>query len=1003
MRASPTAPAARSPVTPVTPANAGAPRPPGPRVPTRRYALLIPVFGLLLVVGASAVLWYLYDEIRQQNRQVAIDDAGNFARSVIQFRNYYSAEIVPRVKAAGIPLTHAYRDTPGTLPLPATFTLDFGNFLSESDGFAVSLYSAYPFPWRAGERRLDAFQRDALAALQADPGQAFHRVDSIGGVPVLRYAIADRMVHSCVSCHNSYPRSPKTDWQVGDVRGVLEVRRPMAQREAGLDAGMRNAAMMSIGVIGSAMMLVWLAMRSLNAATRRSRLLAGETAAANEQLQAEISRREGVEETLRFNEGKLRGIFDGILEGVIVIDREGRIIEANRVVTEMFGWPMHELIGANVSMLMPAAHASAHDGYIRNFLATGERRVIGRMRHVDARRCDGTLFPIRLAVSEVRLGDAVYFTGVVADVSAQVARERELRAARDAALDSARLKSEFLANMSHEIRTPMNGVIGMTELVLDTELDADQREMLQTVRQSADALLRIINDILDFSKIEAGKMTLSATDFDPVETIESTIDLLTDRADTKGLALAYRIEGAVPRWVHADEGRLRQVLTNLLGNAVKFTERGRVQVSLSAVPGSEDVRVTVSDTGVGMAPEKLRYLFQPFSQLDGSTTRRFGGTGLGLAISRQLVELMGGQITVSTVAGEGSTFAFTIRVGSPRGPRPAPDPVERLRGARVVIAGESPLLAEQLAGWGIDVVEASDCDALRARLDDRPTSLVLVDGCVEAAAAPDADVRRDAALDARLESLVRTARLTPVAVLHRRRVRLVLPPSMPQVLRLVKPLRARTLADALASAAATVPIDAVSRTVRTVRTSAADTRTGIAPGAAVAPAASDDARRRGADQPEGRLENAAATRDAADRAPSPTMNAADPPFAGRRVLVVEDNPVNQAVMQRLLGKLGIAVELADNGELALVAMARGGWDLVLMDCQMPVLDGFEATRRWRARETPGQARQTIIALTANAMAGDRERCLEAGMDDYLSKPVGRDALAGKLAAWLVTA
>ena len=994
-----TTPAERSPV--LSP-NAGAPlpHPPAPRVPTRRYALLIPVFGLLLVVGATAVLWYLYDEIRQQNRQVAIDDAGNFARSVIQFRNYYSAEIVPRVKAAGIPLTHAYRDTPGTLPLPATFTLDFGNFLSESDGFAVSLYSAHPFPWRAGERRLDAFQRDALAALQADPGQAFHRVDSIGGVPVLRYAIADRMVHSCVSCHNSYPRSPKTDWQVGDVRGVLEVRRPMAQREAGLDAGMRNAAIMSIGVIGSAMMLVWLAMRSLNAATRRSRLLAGETAAANEQLQAEISRREGVEETLRFNEGKLRGIFDGILEGVIVIDREGRIIEANRVVTEMFGWPMNKLIGANVSMLMPATHASAHDGYIRNFLATGERRVIGRMRHVDARRCDGTLFPIRLAVSEVRLGDAVYFTGVVADVSAQVARERELRTARDAALDSARLKSEFLANMSHEIRTPMNGVIGMTELVLDTELDADQREMLQTVRQSADALLRIINDILDFSKIEAGKMTLSATDFDPVETIESTIDLLTDRADAKGLALAYRIEGAVPRWVHADEGRLRQVLTNLLGNAVKFTEHGRVQVSLSAVPGSEDIRVTVSDTGVGMAPEKLRYLFQPFSQLDGSTTRRFGGTGLGLAISRQLVELMGGQITVSTVAGEGSSFAFTIRVGSPRGPRPAPDPVERLRGARVVIAGESPLLGEQLAGWGIDVVEAPDCDALRARLDERPTSLVLVDGCVEAATAPDADVRRDAALDERLESLVRTARATPVAVLHRRRVRLVLPPSMPQVLRLVKPLRARTLADALASAAATVPIAADSRTVRP---SAADTRTGIAPDAGITPATSEDARHRRADPPEGNRAKAAATRDAADHGPSPATPAADSPFAGRRVLVVEDNPVNQAVMQRLLGKLGIAVELADNGELALVAMARGGWDLVLMDCQMPVLDGFEATRRWRARETPGQARQTIIALTANAMAGDRERCLEAGMDDYLSKPVGRDALAGKLAAWLVTA
>ena len=781
-----------------------------PGTQRRLHNYLIPIFGLVLLLGAAAMLGYLRHEMMQLQRNAAVGEAKHFSASVTEFRNFYSAEIVPRALTSGMEITHAYRQRPNALPLPATFALDFGEFLSrDRDGFSVQLFSDLPFPWRTGQRPLDAFQTAALAALKAEPEQPFHRIETIGGHTVLRYAVADRMVASCVACHNTYPGSPRTDWKVGDVRGVLEVRRVLADDETQLELGMRNAVLMSAGVAALGLLLVALTVRGLRASDQRNRLLLAETAQANESLQREIGQRELVEDNLRFNEGKLRAIFDSILEGVIVIDRRGSIVQANRVACEMFGWQMNDLISQNVSNLMPGGQASRHDGHLAAYLSTGENNVIGRTRVFEGQRRDGSTFPMQLAVSEVRVGREVLFTGIISDISAQVAREGELRAARDAAIDSTRMKSEFLANMSHEIRTPMNGIIGMADLALETDLSAEQRDYISIVKASAESLLTIINDILDSSRIEAGKLLIESQPFDVAPMMEDTIRSLSNLARRKGLSLDLRLDPTLPATLVGDASRLRQVLVNLIGNSIKFTETGSIRVTVGgeAQPGERfALRFSVTDTGIGIGADKTAYIFDAFAQEDASITRKFGGTGLGLSICKRLVELMGGRIEVDSEPGRGSTFRF------------------------------SALLA--------------------------------------------------------------------------------LPP-----------------APTVTSPAAAGPVT---------------------------------------------------TTDASGR---------------RKVLLVEDNPVNQKLAQVLLGRLGYEVSVAANGQLGLDRFTTGSFDAVLMDVQMPVMDGLEATRRIREWELArAQVRTPIIAMTANAMPRDREACLAAGMDNHIAKPISRQGLQNVLTA-----
>ncbi len=509
-------------------------------------------------------------------------------------------------------------------------------------------------------------------------------------------------------------------------------------------------------------------------------------------------------------------------------------------------------------------------------------------------------------------------------------RTAALLESKDQAQAANRAKSEFLANMSHELRTPMNGVIGMAQLLLDTELTVEQRDFADTLHTSATALLTLLNDILDLSKIEAGKLTLEPIPFAPRDVVEDVVALLAGRAFEKGLACVARVDPRLPVQLVGDRVRLAQVVTNLLGNAIKFTATGAVSVDLALVEvrGPEFlVRLEVHDSGIGINPAQRDTIFEKFTQADASTTRRYGGTGLGLAICRQLAEMMGGAIGVDSVEGEGSTFWCTFAFAGAPG---VPARVPGLSGKRVVLvipsSQERRVLGELLEAEGADVRAAARFEAFPPQVLDGAAAII-------------ADVDATAAvLPAALGNGVRALFLAVPG----KKVEGGLPI-------LTRPFRRTDLLARLG-----VPM-------------------------------------------EGRCESASASVPVPVPVPGPGAPAGASP---RRILIVEDAPVNQKVAIAMLRRLGYAPDLVSNGRDAIVETANHPYDLVLMDCQMPEMDGFEATTAIRNREATTGGRLPIIAMTAHVMQGDRERCLAAGMDDYLSKPIRRDALEQMLTRWL---
>jgi PAS domain S-box-containing protein len=673
--------------------------------------------------------------------------------------------------------------------------------------------------------------------------------------------------------------------------------------------------------------------------------------AMGERIEQRTSEQHQAQDALLASEAGLRRLVESSIIGVFFWDLSGAIQQANDAFLEIVGYTREDFDAGKVNWawLTPAEDVEA------DRIAGEQLQRSGRCQTYEKRyiRKDGTLVPVLIGAAF--LADSKdRGVAFVVDISERKQADADRQARHEAEVAN-RAKSDFLANMSHEIRTPMNAILGMSHLALQSGLNPQQFNYVQKVHRSAESLLGIINDILDFSKIEAGHLDMESVPFDLADVLDDLATQIGMKAEDKGLELVFELAPGLPTALVGDPMRLGQVLLNLGNNAVKFTEHGEIVVAVEEVERTESgvlLRFEVRDSGIGISPEQQQRLFQPFSQADSSTSRRYGGTGLGLAISSHLVRMMGGEIGLDSAVGGGSRFGFTVRLGlRPQAPAALlPERAGDLRGMRVLIADDNDvareLLVKMTTGMGLRPVAVPNGDAAlqaiaQADAQDRPFQLLLLDWKMPV-----------------LDGVDCLARLSHVKLHH----------PLPAVLMLTAFCR-----------------DEVARRLTAEHLSAAATLTKpVTPSTLL-------------DSFLGALHLPGRAAPRAERHEE-SLNAHRRSLAGARILLVEDNPINQELASDLLGDVGIVLSTADNGRQALDMLEHETFDLVLMDCQMPVMDGYEATRALRQR--PYGRDLPVIAMTANAMVGDREKVLEAGMNDHIAKPIRVDELFATLARWI---
>ena len=661
---------------------------------------------------------------------------------------------------------------------------------------------------------------------------------------------------------------------------------------------------------------------------------------SNKALEIENEERKRAQKEIMRQKEYFQALVDNSPVAVVLLDNEEKITTCNPAFENLYGYTCAEIVGKDIDTLITTGETRKEAADLTQQAMNDPVHKITKRRRKDGSLVDVELFGVPVFVENERTGAlAIYH-----DISTLVA-------ARKVAEESNRSKSEFLANMSHEIRTPMNGVIGMLDLALDTPLNTEQKDFLTIALQSAEALLTLLNDILDYSKIEAKKLELEIIKFDLRNTVEGVAYTLANRAEEKGLELASLVPHNMPTNLLGDPGRLRQILINLTGNAIKFTSEGEVVIRTKVVTETDthvSVRFSVQDTGIGIPPDRIEAIFERFTQADGSTTRKFGGTGLGLAISQHLVEAMGGEMSVESEYGKGSVFSFQIEFEKQaQKESEAEVKVTNLRGLNVLIIDDNAtnraILTKMAEGFGChaDAVIGGQegLDALNAaRHAGDPYHLVLLDMQM-----PDMDGEQTA------RAIFSDPRGKNISVVILTSMGKRGDAQRLQALGcagyLLKPIKQQMLFDALVAVVN-------ERKTKPLGASRLITRHLVA----------EEKRK------------------------------------SERILLAEDNLVNQKVAIALLQKAGHSVDVANNGLEAFEKIQEKPYGLVLMDVQMPVMDGFEATRRIRKWEA-GKRHISIVAMTAHAMKGDRERCLEAGMDDYLSKPLNRQALFSAIDRW----